>query len=204
MPSPRSRPVRRLPTGRVSRLRRMLTGRNGLRRPVDRLEGAVLVALMAVFGVAVAAAAILGTHTYQAQRAAGGVRPATAVLIERGPPAGSLPRAGQVQARWPRPGGGERSGLLSTATVPGIAGAPAGTRVPVWLNRAGQPAAPPASPAVMMIYALVSGGAAAAIAGVALLAVYAVSRYALDRRRLAGWEAAWARTGPSWTARSTG
>jgi hypothetical protein len=180
----------------------MLTVRNDLRRPVDRLEGAVLMALTAVSGVAVAAAAILGTHTYQAQRAAAdGVRPATAVLIERGPPAGSLPRAGQVQARWPLPGGGERSGLLSTATVPGIAGAAAGTRVPVWLNRAGQPAAPPSSPAVMIIYALVSGGAAAAIAGVVLLVVYAVSRYALDRRRLAGWEAAWARTGPAWTAR---
>jgi hypothetical protein len=41
----------------------------------------------------------------------------------------------------------------------------------------------------------------AAIAGVALLAAYAVGRHALDRRRLAAWEIAWARTGPSWTAR---
>jgi hypothetical protein len=53
----------------------------------------------------------------------------------------------------------------------------------------------------MMIYALVTAGAVAAIAGVALLAAYAVGRHALDRRRLAAWEIAWARTGPSWTAR---
>ena len=101
MPSPRSRPVRRLPTGRLSRLSRMLTVRNDLRRPVDRLEGAVLMALTAVSGVAVAAAAILGTHTYQAQRAAAdGVRPATAVLIERGPPAGCRRRWPTVIAYW--------------------------------------------------------------------------------------------------------
>ncbi len=180
----------------------MLAARNGLRRPVDRLEGAILVALLAVFGVAVAVAAILGTHTYQAQRAAAdGLRPATAVLIQPGPPAGSLPRAGQARAHWRLAAGGERSGLLTTATVPDIAGAAAGTQVPVWLNRLGQPTAPPAGQAIMIIYALITGGAVAAIAGVALLAAYAAGRHALDRRRLAGWESAWARTGPSWTAR---
>ncbi len=197
MPSLRSNP-----TGRISRFRRMLAARNGLRRPVDRLEGAIVVALIAVFGVAVAVGAILGARTYHAQRAAAdGLRPATAVLTQHGPPAGSLPRAGQARASWRLPGGGERSGLLSTATVPGIVGAAAGARVPVWLNGAGQPAAPPAGQDVMIIYALITGGAVTAIAGVALLAVYAVGRYALDRRRLAGWESAWARTGPTWTAR---
>jgi len=202
VPSPGSDTVRRVATGRMPRLARMLTGHNTLRRPVDRLEGALLVALCAVFGVAVAVAAILGTHTGQSQRAAAaGLHPVTAVLVRPGPPAGSLPRAGQAQARWPAPGGGERSGVLSTATAPGIVGAAAGARVPVWLNRSGQPAAPPPGAAVRIIYALVTGGAAAAIAAVALLIAYALGRHALDRRRLAGWETAWARTGPSWTAR---
>jgi hypothetical protein len=202
VPSPGSDTVRRVATGRMPRLARMLTGRNTLRRPVDRLEGALLVALFAVFGVAVAVAAILGTHTGQSQReAAAGLHPVAAGLIQPGPPAGSLPRVGQAQARWPTPEGGERSGVLTTATAPGIAGAAAGTRVPVWLNRLGQPAAPAPGPAVRIIYALVTGGAAAAIAGVALLIAYALGRHALDRRRLAGWETAWARTGPSWTAR---
>ena len=179
----------------------MLARRNPLRRPIDRFEGAVLVALAAVFGVAVAAAAIIGTHTYQSQLpAAARVRPAVAVLIQHGPAAGSLPRPGQAEARWRVPGGGERSGVLTTATVPGISGAAAGTRVAIWLNRSGQPAEPPPGQAVMIIYALITGGAVTALAGAALLIAYALARQALDRRRLAGWETAWARTGPSWTA----
>lgn len=113
---------------------------------------------------------------------------------------GSLPRVGQAEARWRAPGGGERSGVLTTATAPGISGAAAGTRVAVWLNPTGQPGAPPPGQAVMIIYALITGGAVTAIAAVALLVAYALARHALDRRRLAGWEAAWARTGPSWTA----
>jgi hypothetical protein len=199
VPSLRSRIV---PTGRMHRLARMVGRRNTLKRPVDRLEGAILIALVAMFGVAVAVGAILGTRTYAAQRAAAsGLRPVTAVLIQPGPPAGSLPRLGQARASWPAPGGGERSGVLTTATVPGIVGAAAGSRMPVWLNSAGQPAAPPPGQAVMIIYALVTSGAVAAIAVVALLIAYAVARYALDRRRLAAWELAWAWTGPSWTAR---
>ena len=46
---------------------------------------------------------------------------------------------------------------------------------------------------------LVTGGTVTGVAGVALLIVYALARHALDRRRLAGWETAWARTGPRWT-----
>jgi len=198
MPSSGSDTMRRVATGRMSRLARMLAGRNPLRRPVDRFEGAVLVALTAVFGVAVAAAAIVGMHMYQSQQAAVRVRPAVAVLVQPGPPAGSFPRVGQAQAHWESPGG-ERSGVLTTVTVPAISGAAAGTRVAVWLNPSGQPAAPPAGPAVMIIYALVTGAAVAGVAGVALLIAYALARHALDRRRLAGWEIAWARTGPSWT-----
>ena len=63
MPYPGSDTVRRVPTGRISRLRRMLAGSNTLRRPVDRIEGAILMALLAVFGVAVAVASIVGSPT---------------------------------------------------------------------------------------------------------------------------------------------
>jgi hypothetical protein len=198
MPSSGSDTMPRVATGRMSRLARMLAGRNPLRRRIDRFEGAVLVALTAVFAVAVAVAAIVGVHTYQSQQAAARVHPAVAVLTQSGPPAGSFPRVGQAQARWASPGG-ERSGVLTTVTVPAISGAAAGTRVAVWLNPSGQPVAPPAGPAVMIIYALITGAAVTGVAGVALLIAYALARYVLDRRRLAGWEIAWAKTGPSWT-----
>ena len=73
-------------TRRMSRLVRWLAGRNALRRPVDRIEAALLVAVSAAFLVAVAVASILGAHTYQSQRAASvGLRPAAAVLIQAGP-----------------------------------------------------------------------------------------------------------------------
>ena len=189
-------------THRMSRLARLLTGRNALRRPVDRIEGAVLVALAAAFGVAVAIACMVGTHTYQVQHAATlGLHPASALLLQDGPSADSLGRVGQAEARWFVPGGSEQSGVLTTATAPDIAGAAVGARISVWLNRSGQPTGPPADQTVMIIYSLVAGAMVAALAGMVLLGVYALCRVALDRRRLAAWDSAWDRTGPSWTTR---
>jgi len=189
-------------THRMFRLARLLTGRNALIRPVDRIEGAVLVVSSAAFGVAVVIACIFGTHTYLVQRAAMvGVRPAAAVLLQDGPSPDSLGRVGQAEARWPVPGGGEQSGELTTMTAPDIAGASAGARIPVWLNRSGQPTRPPADQAVMIIYSLVAGAMVAALAGMALLLAYRLCLVALNRRRLAAWESAWNRTGPRWTTR---
>jgi hypothetical protein len=204
-PSESRRAVKAKPRGatrRMSRLARFLTGRNALRRPVDRIEGAVLVALSAAFGVAVAIACMVGTHTYQVQHAATlGLHPASALLLQDGPSADSLGRVGQAEARWFVPGGVEQSGVLTTATAPDIAGAVAGARIPVWLDRSGQPASPPADQTVIIIYSLVAGFMVAGLAGLALLGVYALCRVVLDRRRLAAWESAWDRTGPRWTTR---
>lgn len=182
---------------------RLLAGRNVLRRPVDRIEGVVLATLTVAFVAAVVIAATIGAHTYQSQSAvAAGLHPVTAQLVEHGPLDGGLPHVmGQVEASWPTPGGGEQSGVLTTATAPNIAGAPAGTRIQVWLNRSGQPAVAPAGEAVMIIYALVASLAAAAVAAMVLLIFYGLGRLVLDRRRLAAWESAWNLTGPRWTTR---
>jgi hypothetical protein len=189
-------------TRRMSRLVRWLAGRNALRRPVDRIEGAVLVALSAAFLVAVAVASILGTHTYQSQRVASAdLRPAMAVLIQAGPFYSSLTYPGMAEARWSNPGGGEQSGVLTTMITPGITGAAAGARIPVWLDRSGQPVASPGGQVAMIVNALAAGSAVAGGAGVALLISYALCRLALDRRRLAAWESAWSLTGPRWTTR---
>ena len=125
-------------TRRMSRLVRWLAGRNALRRPVDRIEGAILVVLSAALFAAVAVAAVVGAHTYQSQRAASaGLRPAVAVLIQAGP-LYSPARVGQAEARWRDRGGGMRSGLLTTVSAPRIMGAAAGARIPVWLDRSGR------------------------------------------------------------------
>ena len=189
-------------TRRMSRLVRWLAGRNALRRPVDRIEGAVLVVLSAALLVAVAVAAVLGMHAYQSQRAASAsLHPAVAVLIQDGPVYGSVAHIGQAEARWRDLGGGERSGILTTVSAPAHLGTAAGARIPVWLDRSGQPVAPPVSRVAMVLNALVKGAAAAGGAGVALLICYALCRLALDRRRLAAWESAWSLTGPRWTTR---
>jgi hypothetical protein len=189
-------------THRMPRLVRWLAGRNALRRPVDRIEGAVLVALSVAFLVAVAVAPILGAHAYQSQRAASvGLRPAAAVLIQAGPFYGSRAHPGQAEARWRDPRGGQRSGVLTTVTAPGITGAAAGARIPVWLDRSGQPVVPPAGQVAMIVNALALVAAVAVGAGAVLLISYALCRLVLDRRRLAAWESAWSLTGPRWTTR---
>ena len=189
MQSPESGPVRARPR-RMFRLVRWLAGRNTLRRPVDRIEGTVLVALTAAFLVAMAVASVLGMHTYQSQRSAwAGLRPVVAVLSQAGPLFyGRSAQLGPAGARWRDAGGSEQSGVLTTSTAPGILGAAAGARIPVWLDRSGEPAAPPGGQAAMIVNALAASAAVAGGAGVTLLVCYGLFRIVLDRRRLAAWE----------------
>ena len=91
--------------------------------------------------------------------------------------------------------------MLTTATTPGIVGAAAGARIPVWLDRSSQPVASPGGQVTMIVNALAVGAAVAGGAGIALLICYALCRLALNRRRLAAWESAWSLTGPRWTTR---
>ena len=175
------------------RLARLLAGRNPLRRPYDRIEGAVLLAMVG--------ASLLGRHLYQSQRAAeAGLRPATATLI-RGGPVGRLTPAYEVLARWPVPGGRERSGVLTAVTAPAVISTAVGTRVPIWLNRDDEPAIPPSGQIIIITVALLTAVITAAGAALGLLSCYVLCRVALDKRRLAAWESAWASTGPRWTSR---
>ena len=184
------------------RLARLLIGRNKLRRPADRIEGAVVVLLLAAFVTAVAAAPIFGAAIYQSQRAATArLRPAVAVLSQNGPYDGGTTGDGQALARWQAPDGQHVSGYLNTETAPGIWGSPAGTRVQIWVTRSGEPTAPPPGATVVLFTAIVIAISAACGAGIALIVCYWLCRLVLDRRRLAAWESAWALTGPRWTTR---
>lgn len=189
--------------GPLPRLVRLILGRNELRRPSDRIEGAVLVLLAAAFLAAAAVAGALAAHVYQSQRAAAqGLRPAVAVLSTPGPDATSAfsPAAG-AQASWRLPDGAERSGVLTSWVAPAIFGARPGTGVPVWLDRAGQPQPPPPGPRAAILNALITGAVVMAAAAMLLMLCYQLCRLALDRHRLATWASAWAATGPRWTSR---
>ena len=96
-------------------------------------------------------------------------------------------------ARWVA-GGHPRTG-----DVPAPAGASAGTAVTVWLNRAGKVQTPPLTAAGARNRILIA--VMFALAGLtALLTVAAVAaRWALDRKRIASWEAGWLSVGPQWS-----
>jgi hypothetical protein len=185
----------------VHRLARLLAGRNPLRRPYDRIEGVVLLVLAAAFLAAIAGASVVGTHLYQSQRAAdAGLHRATVTVIQGGPDSRLTP-AWEVLARWPAPGGRERSGLLTAVTAPALTSTAVGTRAPVWLNRDDEPAASPPGRAIIITVAWLTAIITAGGAVLGLLICYGLCRIALDRRRLAAWESAWASTGPRWTSR---
>jgi hypothetical protein len=190
-------PVRR--TGRLARLGRLLIGRNKLRRPSDRIEGAVVLALSAAFLTACVAAVCLAGHVYRSEHAAAAsLRPTIAILSQPGP-AGSGPAA--VRARWRLPDGTQRSGTLTILIAPAIYDARAGASVRVWLDRSGEPLVPPPNEGGMIFNTLLTGVVITLGAAIALTLCYVLCRMALDRRRLARWESAWAAVGPRWTSR---
>jgi hypothetical protein len=186
---------------RLRRLTRLLVGPSTLRRPSDRLEGLIAVLLSAVFLAAIVAASCFAVRFYQSQRAyAARLHPATAVLTRDGPAQNAI-ASGMVTARWRAPDGQQRSGALTTATAPGITGAPAGARVRVWLTGSGRPQDPPADAAAAAITSVAIAISAVCGAVITLLICYWLCRLVLDRRRRAAWASEWARIGPTWTTR---
>jgi hypothetical protein len=186
--------------GNLQRLARLLVSRSALRRRSDRIERAALIVVLAGLLVGAAAGGLLGMHVYQAQRAnAARLRPVTAVLSQSGP-IDDLTGTGQARARWRAPDGRERAGPLTPVTAPGIWGAPAGTRVRVWVTSAGVPEAPQDSLEAFSLAALV-GTLTAGGSAVALAIWYWLCRLLLDRQRLRAWECAWAAIEPRWTGR---
>ncbi|MTD54595.1 Rv1733c family protein [Amycolatopsis pithecellobii] len=172
-------------------------GRNPLVRSVDRLENALLVLAVLLIVLAVPFAWALGSHTYQAQRAVADSavaerHPATAVLLADAPPQIVTPQGvptnslAAAEATWWLPDGTERTGLAPTDR-----GAAKGTRVPIWLDRAGNAVAPPPQPGDALTVGVSTGVVTwlgfAALAGGA----FGVARALLDRRRRQQWEREW-------------
>ncbi len=185
-------------------LRGLRPDRNPLRRGSDRAEAVVLAALLAAFlAVAPFAAHVAGhwasasaTREAHAQRAS--LTQVTATLVRNAPVwNGAGSGAGVVtMARWRAPDGKTRSGAVFAT-----AGALTSGTVRVWVDQAGQLANPPLTrDQVAGRTQLVAG---AAVAGLALVLAVAgwLTRRALDRRRLAGWDAEWLASGPRWTPR---
>jgi hypothetical protein len=142
-------------------------------------------------------AAANGMHAEQAQARR---RQVPAVLLQDAPePAHALSQASLeplVPARWTAPGGALRKGEIY---APG--GARAGTTVMVWTDSAGKLEGTPVRRADVPIWETFGALAAAVLAVAAVAITGLLARRALDRRRLAAWDAEWSRTGPQWTGR---
>jgi hypothetical protein len=76
-----------------------------------------------------------------------------------------------------------------------------GSTVLVWTGRAGQLAGPPLRHVQVAGRVTLAEGLTILVLAFALIVVARLARWALDRRRLAGWDAGWLATGPRWSPR---
>lgn len=183
---------------------RLRPDRNPLRRPADRMERAVLAGLLAVFVVGGPAAAVgaghwadvAALHTARAQAAAWHRVPAH--LLRAAPPASGPADPSSyltlVSAWWIAPDGATRSGRVVVA-----AGTRAGATVRLWTDASGRPTGSPLQHAQVLDNAIAVATLVLVALAALLLSAAGLVRRIMDGRRLSGWEAAWAATGPQWT-----
>ena len=195
---------------RVSCLGRFVRGRrpdrNPLRRGSDRMETAVLAVLIIAFAAAAPFAAQAAgawvhaiAHRVQVTQQASWhqVRAVLLTAAPAGPErAGFLP---QVQARWTALDGKTVTGQVSVQP-----GTPAGTMVPVWTARDGQLTDPPLQDSQVAEQADLAEITAVAALAILLTITGLLTRRALDKRRIAAWDADWRTTEPRWTTRRKG
>ncbi|MGW5334670.1 Rv1733c family protein [Streptomyces bauhiniae] len=189
-----------------TRSRRPHRRHNPLRRRSDVVE-AWVVAVVAVLVCVVAplAGTAAGLFSYdrarthaeeqraerQPVRAVVAGRPASRPTVH-----GDRGHGYRAEVRWTEPG---RQTRTAVAVVP--AGTRAGDAVTVWFDSRGRTVAPPPNDVAVWQHTVAVGlGVAGGTAALVLLA-RAVERRVALRHRLAEWERAWARTGPTWTRR---
>lgn len=185
-------------------MRRLRPDRNPLRRTVDRVEAAIMAVLLAVFlagfPLAALAAGRVAAGGLRAERAQASWLQVPAVLLQNAPevsqPLGQASLMPAVRARWTALDGTPRTGEVY---APG--GARAGTTVLVWTDRSGRLQAAPVQRSYVVAQETFAALGAVVLVAVAVATSGFLARRALDRRRLAAWDAEWSRTGPQWTGR---
>ena len=187
--------------GRLMRGRRFDS--NPLRRDTDRAETMIILVLLAAFGCG----AWFGAHAaarWTAARAVGEVqaqhtafRQVHAVLLERafsGTAYGAY-LGPQAEAQWTAPDGSKHTGAVAASL-----NAPIGSTVLIWVSQTGDQVTP-LQPDQIALQSDMAATAAVGAAGVTVLLLGIAVHRALDRRRLAAWDADWLATGPRWTTR---
>lgn len=175
-------------------VRRLRPDRNPLMRTLDRVEAAVGAGLAIAFLAGAPLAAIeaghfassIGSRAGRSQQAA--LHHVPAVVLAPVPASGASPTG--------RPRGGRPIGH-----IPVPPGARAGATVTVWVDVSGQVTGPPLELRRGRDQAALAPMLAFIAVGVIVLCTGRLAFGALDRRRLAVWEADWRATEPQWTGR---
>ena len=177
---------------------------NPLRRPVDKLECAVMTCLIVAFFIAapllaVFAAGVVGAAGTREMQAEASWKQVPAVLMQ-GAAAGAIGLDGDwntawVKAHWTAPDGAHRTGPVAVAL-----NARAGQRAMVWVTPTGQLTHQPLTRDEVAERTVMA--AVAAPAGLALLLTIAIgtARVMANRRRMACWAREWEATGPRWSS----
>ncbi len=179
--------------------------RNPLRRASDLIETALLAVVVVAFFVAAPFAAQqsgawMHATAHRAQIAQQAARhQVTAVVLEPAPSAqmgGWGAADAWVPARWTAP-----DGKVMTDKVLEPAGTAAGAKVRVWVTRDGQLSSQPLLDSQVSGQVLLSQVLSVVALAILMLVIGVLGRRALDKRRMAAWDADWRATGPRWTAR---
>jgi H+/gluconate symporter-like permease len=194
----------------VSRLGRFVRGRrldrNPLRRPSDRAESAVLAALVIAFIVAAPFAALACgawghaiAHRVQATQQASRYQvPAVVLQVpQASQAAGDAALAPEAEARWTAP-----DGKVVTVEVPAPLATAVGTVMRVWVTRDGQLTDAPLQDTQVAGQADLAATFGVVALAVTLTVTGVLARRALDKRRMAAWDADWRVTGGHWTRRA--
>jgi hypothetical protein len=194
---------------RTTWLGRFLRGRrpdrNPLRRGSDVAETAVLGVLIAVFAVGAPSVALASggwahatAHRVQLEQEASRHQ-VTAVVSQpvpntQGGGIGSLNHL--TAARWTA-----QDGRAVTGEIPVPEGTAAGVAVTVWTTSDGQLTDPPLTDSQVASQQNLAETFSVIVLAIALAVTGVLARWALDKRRMAAWDADWRATGPRWTAR---
>ena len=185
--------------------RRLGLDANPLRRRTDRivacLGAGLLLAFLAGAPLLVMATAGWASHAgAAAQRAQRAWQEVSAVLQRSAPApaafAGGLYSGTWVPAKWTAPDGRARTGEIDVTT-----GLAKGQRIPIWVDPAGLPTGPPLTHRAVVARTVIAAVIAPVVLAIVLGFLSGVGRWVIDRRRLAGWDSAWASVGPQWTKR---
>jgi hypothetical protein len=195
---------RDIPATRLGRfVRGRRADRNPLRRGSDRVETAVLVLLVIVFlaaapfvALASGSWALAMAHQAQlAERASSFQVPAHVLKLEA--PGGGAYGGPAAQVRWTA-----HDGTVITADIAVPFGVAAGSTQWLWTTADGQLTNAPLEDSQVTGQAHIAEGFSVVTLAVLLTAAGLVTRWTLDKRRMAAWDTEWRSTGPHWTTRA--